>query len=479
MTVEVARRVETARLVALIGALAIGLLSASGVVTQLLFSRPTTVKYAMTVAFACYLIIVICARKPLLVMTVVTALVAPFSATADFSGIQVTLGLLTLLPAVLVLLLNRVTPWQSVEVRRSSLAVAVPCMVAALAIPLLHANETLTWAVGLAAMLGTGWLVASVARSAFNRRTIAVALVIATAAQASIAIAEFISGRPFNLYSQAANYGSNYFYRYGNDITGFAFRPSAGMPDPNSLGNVLALGCPLVLALLMTVQNRKLQALLVGAGILNLIGLAVTLSRMSWIGAALGLILTVALLPGRKRLVAASVVVAGVVPAVVVALAVGGTSIADRFATVAEPTAATTETRQEDLTRVAIWETSIEVLSAHPFMGVGIDRLPAYIVAAVPEASAASHAHSTYLNIAAEAGVIGAAGLLFLVLAAAKDCFHGLRSDRALYAGVGGALLAMLTVWTTDYTIRSTPVALMFAAVIGLCAAARHQSVPR
>lgn len=479
MTVEVARRIETARLVVLIGALAIGLLSASGLVVQLIFSRPTTVKYAMTVAFACYLIIVICARKPLLVMTVVTAVVAPFSATADFSGVQVTLGLLTLLPAVLVLLVTRVTPWQSVEVRRSSLAVAVPCMVAALAIPLLRANETLTWVVGLAAMLGTGWLVASVARSTFNRRTIAISLVIATATQASIAIAEFISGRPFNLYSQASNYGSNYFYRYGNDITGFSFRPAAGMPDPNSLGNVLALGCPLVLALLLTVKDRRLQALLVGAGILNVIGLAVTLSRMSWIGAALGLVLTVVLLPAGKRVVAASVVVAGVVPAVVVALAVGGASIADRFATVAQPTAATTETRQEDLTRVAIWETSIDVLGEHPFLGVGIDRLPAYIVAAVPEASAASHAHSTYLNIAAEAGVIGAVGLLFLILGAAKDCVHGLRKDRVLYAGTGGALVSMLTVWTTDYTVRSVSVAIMFAAVIGLCAAARHPSVPR
>lgn len=469
-TVDAARRLEITRLVLLLAALFIGLLSASGLLASLLFSRPTDLKYAMTVAVACYLIAVCCVRKPLLVMTATAVAVAPFAATADVLGLPVTLGLLTLVPAVLVLLLSRVTPWQTTEVRRSSLALAVPGMAAALAIPLVLASQPVLWASTILAMLGIGWLVVALARDPRNRRWIAAAAVAGTTLQAGLAAAEFISGKPLNLYNYAASY-ANYYFRYGNEYEGFSYRPAAGLPDPNSLGNVLALACPLLVALLMTVRTRRLKALVGVAGVVNVVGLAVTLSRMSWISALLGLLVAIAMLPLRKMVTALLLSAAGLAAAVMIALSVSGDALADRFATVAQPTAATTQTRQEDLTRIQLWQASLRVLADHPLIGVGLGELPPYLVASVPDADDASHAHSAYLNVAAEAGIVGGTALLLVIVSALRDCLRGLRRDRLFFAGVLGSLVTVLATWFTDYTVRSMSVGMLVAVVLGLCAA--------
>jgi O-antigen ligase len=82
------------------------------------------------------------------------------------------------------------------------------------------------------------------------------------------------------------------------------------------------------------------------------------------------------------------------------------------------------------------------------------------------------HAHSTYLEVAAEAGLLGVVALAILLSALVRDVWRGLRAERALVAGMAGAAVAMLVGWLSDYTIRYSAVAVTAAALLGAIAAA-------
>lgn len=376
MPPDIVRRLATARLIGLVFAAVIAVLCTSGLAAKLLFDQPSLVKYAATVVAAGYLIVVIASPKPLLTMTVVTVIIAPFSAQATFGPVMLTMGFAGLVPALLLHAANRATPWQSVGARTSSLAVAVPVAAAVMTVPLLESAHPLAAALTIFTMVGTGWLVAAVSKDRANRRWVVGAVVVAAGLQAALAARELVTGRPLALYGQTAAYTSDYFFRYGSDTAGYVFRPSGGLTDPNSLGNVLAVSCPLILALVMTLKDRKVRFLVGGTGCLVLAGLAGTLSRMSWVAAAGGVLLTIALLPPRKVVRAVAVVALGALPALAVALTLAGGSLADRAATVLNPTATTTAGRQEDLTRLALWHAAVDVTSEHPFFGVGLGKLP-------------------------------------------------------------------------------------------------------
>lgn len=477
VALEIRGRLDRARMVLLCAVVLGGLASAGGITQQLLFNRPGTLKYAVTVGLSLYLLIVICAPKPLLTMAVVTTAVAPFSTTATFAAVPVTLGLLSLVAAVAVHLTSRYTPWHDVRARRGSLALAVPVAVAALALPLLNSQSPTPSTITILAMVGTGWLIGAVAREGTNRYWILAALVVGTTVQAGFAIFEFVSGTPLNLHGGSGGYGSSYFFSYP-DGAGTAFRPSAALPDPIALGNVLAISAPLLLSLIFLLAPRNLRLVVAAAGALSITGLAVTLSRMSWIGAAFGLLTCTLLFPPRKILPALAALATSCVPAILFALSLGGGALATRFATVADPTAASAVTRTGDLTRLALWDASLSVATAHPFLGVGLGNLPPYLVAMVPDASVVSHAHSTYLNILAEAGAFGLLGVLLVVLSAIKDGLRGFGPDRIFYAGVIGALMTMLVTWSTDYAIRAPSVAMLFAVLIGLAASGAAAPAP-
>ena len=73
---NVAGREAAIRLAGLSGALIFAFLCTSGVISRILFSEPTTMKYFATVALASYFVMVISAPKPLLAMVVVVIVVA-------------------------------------------------------------------------------------------------------------------------------------------------------------------------------------------------------------------------------------------------------------------------------------------------------------------------------------------------------------------------------------------------------------------
>jgi len=74
-----------------------------------------------------------------------------------------------------------------------------------------------------------------------------------------------------------------YFFAYGAQN-----RPTGSLYDPISLGNVLALICPLALVLSASARTAAARFLALAALLLIGVALTLSLSRMSWIAAVAG-----------------------------------------------------------------------------------------------------------------------------------------------------------------------------------------------
>lgn len=99
--------------------------------------------------------------------------------------------------------------------------------------------------------------------------------------------------------------------------------------------------------------------------------------------------------------------------------------------------------------RAAHWLAGVRMFAAHPLLGVGIGNYSAAYPQYHPRGWYASlgHAHNYYINIAAEAGIMGLATYLLLIGSALWYSFVSVRLarehvNRAIALGVAGALIA-------------------------------------
>jgi len=432
-----------------------------GLTVDRLFSQPSTAKYLATVLGPAAVISLAFCARPARLLTGALILCAPFSFVASFGGITVSpIGLL--LPAGVVVALFS----SGVVVRRSNMVLAVLAFVCALAMPILIGAQSVAFSVLLATLVGAGWLVYRTAGEPdgglqFVLRAFALSVFV----QALLAIWESHTGQPLDLYSASGQgtFASDYFYGFEGEN-----RASGALPDPISLGNVLAIGLPILVVLAAAARSLSDRVTYLAVASVTAVALILTFSRMSWLGALAGVLLTLCLLPRGPR---ARMVIAVAVAAVVVVLAAGAGSPAvnDRLHSIADPTNRQNSTSAGDQTRVRLWNAALTTAQEHPAFGVGFGNLVPYLAREVSVADA-SHAHSTYLQILAETGIVGAVGLLVLLSATLQQLRHGLRRHRVIAAGLAGSLLAMGVSWLTDYTVRFEQVGVMFAMLFGLIA---------
>jgi O-antigen ligase len=301
---------------------------------------------------------------------------------------------------------------------------------------------------------------------------LASALVGTLLVQAGMAIYELRTGHRISVYGGAgvAGYGPGYFFDYGG-----TFRPGGTFSDPISLGNVLAATVPIAFAL---ASSRRISTPLrvlngVGAVVIS-IGLAVTLSRMAWIGAAVGILVVVVVSAPGERLLRVSWAAGAGVAVQAVILAIGSRPLIDRFHSILDPTASTVSTASGDVLRQRLWSVSFRAFEEHPLFGVGFDRLAPQLAGKVPGAGIFTHAHSTYLQFLAEAGLLGATALAAVLVAAAADARRGLRGPGRLSpvaCGAAGGLAATAISWLTDYVVRYPGVLACLAVLFTLVAA--------
>jgi O-Antigen ligase len=464
---------QLVRAAAIAGCALAVLLGVCGLTEGVLFAAPSLLKYALTVAAPVLGILFLTIEHPLRLAVGLTIVCIPFGgAKATFGGEQVSLLLVMLAASVVLAILTGPRP----RLPSRAGAATIAC-VALLVVPLLLGSDTGDGVV-IATMVLVGWLVARVAREGDDAVvSIYWALAASALLQAVIAIYEFKTKHHLNLYGSAGA-GLNETTYFGT-AAGHAGelhttqRPSGTLYDPISLGNVLAVSCPIIVVLAVRTREPLARLALAVAGLAVLLALALSFSRFSWIGAGAGTVAACLAMP-RPGLRLGGLLAAGaiVVVAVVFALAAAGPTLIARFHTISNPTqAANRITASGDREREQAWHADLTTFFEHPLAGVGLGQIRFSLARYLPNVREGSNGQNTYLQIAAEAGLLGLAALAILLGTAASGLYRGLRSSPVLAAGALGGGLAIVIVWLTDVTIRYTPVAAFFAIILGVASA--------
>lgn len=454
------------------------LICATGVTEAAAFQQASTLKYGVTVAGPLLIMCAALSRHPLRVIMLPAIVAAPFeSVTFGFAGQRVSAILPLLIAGAMV------APFTGSDERRlSRLAPAGFLAFPLLLLPLAGGKDVRPFVSTLAVLLAFAWLVALTARDVGGLRAVLWTVAIGAVVQSGIAIWESKTGHLLNLYGLAGTqqYASSYLFTYGATQ-----RVTGTFTDPISLGNVLAISLPLCIGLAATETKRAAKRCAVGACVVMATALALTLSRDPWIAGIAGSLLAVALLPRGTRRVAAKTMGGCAVLVCVVALATEGTAVLGRLGSIGNPTAIQGQTLAQqgvaagDRDRLKFWGIALHGFEQHPVAGVGVGRLAQYLQDRVQNSGNGIragttmflHAHSTYFEILAEAGLFGLALLVLFVTGLVRDAVASVRDDPLIGAGLAGAALALLICWVTDWVIHNSPVAACVGVVIGAIAA--------
>jgi O-antigen ligase len=472
------RQVRPVVTVALIGVL---LAAGAGVFTGPLFDQPSTVKWLLTVLAPGAVLFLVRSHRPVTYLAATCIAIVPFSALAYSAGSE-PISILAVIVPISVLVAGAASDHSvGAGVRSGSSWLVALSGFALLALVPAAARGTApgSWVLQILALAGLAFVIRRACVLDRQAATVLLAVAVGTAAvQGLMAVQEFRTGHVFNVYlGGIAAYGPDYFFAYGGE-----FRPSGAFSDPNSLGNVLALSLPLALAGATESKHPLLLRLFfAGSGVAIAAGLVLTFSRMSWLGAMAGLVVTIACSPpARWALQIAGIVVAGFVVSATAA-SMAGPDLAQRFDSILHPTATGVVTADSDLTREQLWRAAQHVWATHPLTGVGFGHLNQLLSASVADSTVYTHAHSTYWQYLAEAGIFGGAVVVAVLIAAAHDI--GLRLSElpgdVIVIGAAGSIAAVAVCWTTDYTVRYLPVLLAMALPFLLLVATDRRPVQR
>jgi O-antigen ligase len=94
----------------------------------------------------------------------------------------------------------------------------------------------------------------------------------------------------------------------------------------------------------------------------------------------------------------------------------------------------------------SLWPAVLRVAAAHPVFGVGIGHLATALREGDPGLGPGLTAHNEFLQAAAEAGLVGLAGLLMLIAAAAVAALRRAGQERRALVGAVAILVLMMTV---------------------------------
>jgi putative inorganic carbon (HCO3(-)) transporter len=264
------------------------------------------------------------------------------------------------------------------------------------------------------------------------------AALIAACAQGLLGIAQFITGR-----------GPEWFVLFGRFM-----RAYGTFEQPNPYGGYLGLTLPLAISVALGLRLRLGRMMACGVVVLMGAGLAMSWSRGAWVGFAAA-VLVISLAHSRRTAILAGVAVGSLALVLVLSTAhLIPPILAERFAGLtaysAVPdvtTAEVTEANYALIERLAHWQAAIAMWGDRPWLGVGAGNYavvyPAYALPHWPEPL--GHAHNYYLNIGAEAGLVGLVCYLILWISALWQAARATQRTeglpRAVALGTLGALV--------------------------------------
>jgi O-antigen ligase len=212
------------------------------------------------------------------------------------------------------------------------------------------------------------------------------------------------------------------------------YRVASFFPHPNQLAGFVVLFVPLGLGLYRVFDSRPAKAACIALSLLALPAAIVTYSR----GVLVALVALVLVLARSKR--AWPAIAAAAVLVVLLAPAAWQDRVAD----------AGRLDRPEIATRLDFWDAALAMFQANPVLGVGLNSFDVAYVdldetgrSFLPGSGLAppESAHNLYLNTLAEQGLVGAAALFLLVLAAGRMVLALRRSADPRIRGFGFGLL--------------------------------------
>jgi O-antigen ligase len=281
-----------------------------------------------------------------------------------------------------------------------------------------------------------------------------------------------------------------YWIRMNPDLT----RAHATLDDPNALASFLVLGIGLAVGVAWSSERwtarRVVSAL---AALLAGVALMTTVSRAGWFALAISAVAIAATLPGaafasraRVRLVRMAgrgVTVFAVTALLLWSLALTVTPKHVDLAAPETPWQALVQTLdpRESVDRMLkgrllLWRASLDFAREHPVLGLGLGQFPR-LYASYPGSHGAENTHNFFLQVLAEAGLIGLAGLCTLLMSigvAVVGFRRGLSRSRArLLVGLALGIQAFVLTWMTGHPLLTLSNQLWLASVlaVGLAAA--------
>jgi O-antigen ligase len=239
----------------------------------------------------------------------------------------------------------------------------------------------------------------------------------------------------------------------------------------------------LPVALVMTREARGEKSLLYGVAA-TMMGLAIvfTLSRAGMVSLLAQLVFLVALsyrhyrsthvnqVESKRGLIVGSAAAAAVTAAIIAGVIwIGAKPVINRIAT-GDPGNSNVQKAQTFYSiRGEIWENAWRVIRHHPLMGVGLGAFEtAYPIYARDNGmeGIVAEAHNDYLQILADAGIVGAALALWFIVAIFRAVARGVRSRDRLLAGIalgsGAGLFGLLVHSVFDFNLHLPSHALLF-----------------
>lgn len=352
------------------------------------------------------------------------------------------------LALVLAAWLMRLVAQRSMRIRVPPLAIPMLTFVGVLSLALLGATslqhslkEVVKWVEVLALYL----LVANEIQGRWSR--ILIFVVLGTGALVALQ----------GIYQFLFQVGPEEFVLFGRFM-----RAYGTFEQPNPYGGYLGLTLPLAVGLaaagLLRIRGRVGWQWVVwagGCGALMLSALMMSWSRGAWLGfgaamGAMALAIVVqsgqaAILGAVSAVVAAYVLLAGGLARIPGALIQRFSDFIPYMGVMEVRGVEVTDANFAVLERVAHWQSALKMWTDHPWLGVGIGNFEAvYSRYALPLwPLALGHAHNYYLNIAAEAGLLGLMTYLLLWGFALLAAWRAVRRSIGWWWGVALEFLAL------------------------------------
>lgn len=267
--------------------------------------------------------------------------------------------------------------------------------------------------------------------------------------------------------------------------------PLGGTPfgpfvNRNHFAGYMEMLLPIPIALIATGGLRDSRWLAGLAAAMMGVATVFSLSRGGMVGAvaALGFVFVAstwtgrAAGPGSHRLARGFVVAFVLATIVAGVLWIGAEPVVNRLATGSATGGAGADASESLATRSLIWRDTADLISENPILGAGLGAFetayPRYS-SRFGETAVVRQAHNDFLQILADAGLVGAALVVTFVVLVFAAVRRGARSRDALVSGMalgsGAGLFALLVHSLFDFNLQIPSNALLFLVLSG-CACA-------